>query len=111
MTADLRAELIADLHAFADLLARRPDMPIGEWTRAGVQYTVFGDDDAVKVAEVDRIASRLGVDVDRDETHATARLQCGRVEYVVHAITDQGSAQWQAAVSYVGAVEPEMVTR
>ena len=112
MTApDHRTDLIRDLHAFADLLERRPDMPIGEWTHATIQYNVSGRDEAAPIAEVYRIATRLGVDVDRDETHATARLQCGRVEYVVHAITDEGAARWQAAVSYVGAVGPELVTR
>ncbi len=106
---DRRAELIADLHAFADLLATRPDMPAPRHVNA--QYTVLHHDfpsDADRVAEVERIAALLGVDVERDEQHATARLPLGRVEYVVHALTSEGSARWDAERSYAGAVEPDM---
>lgn len=112
MTAhDARAQLIADLYAFADLLELRTDMPVDDRTITTIQHTVTGPTDAARIAEVERIAARLGVDVDRSPRHASALLRCGRVEYVVYANTDAGEAQWAAAVSCAGAVEPGLVTR
>lgn len=108
---DHREALIADLRAFADLLEHRPDLPIGQYSVVHVQYSVtrrFGDE-AARVAEVERVAAILGVDVERDERRATAKLELGRVEYVVNTGTDLGEAIYDAEQSYHGAVEPEMV--
>lgn len=101
-----REALIADLRAFADLLDRRPDLPVGSYVH--VQYSViapFGDE-AARIAEVERVAVILGVDVDRDVRRAEARLPLGRVEYVVHTTTDLGDVLYDANRSYDGAVEP-----
>lgn len=108
MTApDPRAELIADLRAFADLLERRPDMPIDHRTMVSVFYGIQGADDAARLAEAERVADLLGVEPDRSATSAAARLTSGRVEYVAYASTVRGQAEWVALTSYMGAVEPE----
>jgi hypothetical protein len=106
-TVDHRAELIADLRHFADLLERRPDMLLAPHSYARIQYTVSGDDDTA-VAEVERMAEVLGVEVERGPSHATARLTSGRVEYVVHASTSEGKERWNAAISYAVAPGPDM---
>jgi hypothetical protein len=107
-TPDHRAELIANLRALADLLERRPDdMPFGPYSRARLQFSPRGTE-AERVAEVHRLAARLGVDVDADLRSVTATLDLGHVEYVVHASTDHGEATYDAELSYRGAVEPDM---
>lgn len=93
-----RTELIADLEEFAALLRRRPNIPIGEFDRVRIQYSItanFGDE-AARIAEVERVAAILGVEVERDAHAVRARFEdCGRVE---------------AESSYVGAVQPETVS-
>ena len=108
---DHRAELIADLRAFADLLDARPDMPIGPYDYVRVQYSVtrlFGSE-AARVAEVERVAAILGADVKRDARQVMAELPIGRrVTYLVNAGTDLGEARYTAEDSYRDAVEPDM---
>lgn len=87
-----RDELIADLHRLADWLKAHPDVPIGPYDHVRVQYSIlpsFGDK-AARIAEVERVAALLGVDVKRPDGHAWAELPVGRrVTYVVNAGTDQ----------------------
>jgi hypothetical protein len=89
-TVDHRTELIEDLEAFARLLRQRPDMLVDQYFRVRVQYTVlpsFGDE-AARIAEVERMAAVLGVDVDRDERSVMAMVEVGRAEYWVYTATD-----------------------
>lgn len=113
MTA--REELINDLIAFADLLERRPDMPVDDYVTVRVQYSVlrsFGDE-AARIAEVERVAAILDVDPDRsDPRSVAATLELGkfdRVTYTVHTATDYGDAVYDAERSYRGVVQPESV--
>lgn len=112
MTApDHRAELIADLRAAADTLERCPKMLVGDHATVTIQYSVtchFGDE-AARIAEVERMALVLGVEVERDERRVEARLDLGRVAYLVIAGTDFGDAAYDAEHSYAGAVVPETV--
>jgi hypothetical protein len=104
-----RAELIADLRAFADLLEARPDMPAPP--NVHVQHSLYHRDfptDEERVAEVERLAAILGVEVDRRDKAVAAVLPLGRVEYTVHAMTREGAARYDAEMSYRGAVVPDM---
>lgn len=104
MTApDHRAELVADLRAFADLLERRPDMPVQEFTDATTYVHVSS------AAEVHRLAAILGVEVVEDPGRARAQLDVGRVRYVVSYNSERVMAEWEAVQSYRGAVVPDMV--
>jgi hypothetical protein len=106
---DARTALIADLRAFADLLERRPDMPAPPYVH--VQHSLYHRDfpsDEQRIAEVERLAAVLGVEVERTDKAVVAVLPLGRVEYTVHAMTIEGSARYDAEASYRGAVEPEM---
>lgn len=109
MTApDARAELIADLRAFADLLERRPDLPINEYPWMKYQYSPQGDE-ADRLAAVSRVAAVLGVEAEVGPAgEVTARLQLGCVEYVAYASTADSRARYDAERSYAGAVEPDL---
>lgn len=105
-----RAELIADLRAFANLLERRHDIPIhndgsGAMT---LQYSIIGGDEDERRGRIHAIAARLGVDVDEDARRIQAVLDLGSIEYKVFAFTDFGDAAYAAESSYRGAVEPDM---
>lgn len=106
---DARAELIADLRAFADLLERRPDMPVNDYPWIKYQYSSMAPTEAERVADVRAIAERLGVDVECDERGVTAKLEVGRTaEYLAFASTDLGRARRDAESTYRDAVEPDM---
>jgi hypothetical protein len=107
-TIDHRAEVIRDLRTLADLLERYPQLPVAEYARADLQHSIvdrFGDE-AARVAEVERIAAILGVDVERHDRGVRAVLNLGGAEYRVCTSTDRGSAAFWAERSYHGAVQP-----
>ena len=107
MTAH-RAELIADLRAFGDLLEVRPDLTINPDPWMKLQYSVINGTEADRLAEVERVAAVLGVDAELNERGVTATLAMGCIEYVVHATTDFGDALYDAEWSYRGVIEPEL---
>lgn len=69
ITPDPRAALIAGLRELADWYETHPDVPLPRYP--DFQHTVLGHDDAAGIAEVEAVASALGVDVKYD-SHATA---------------------------------------
>lgn len=105
----IRNEMIRDLHALADWLAARPDVPVGEFSTATLQYSVqssFGPE-AARVAEVKRVAALMGATAEVDEGTGVARLHLGRCRFTVHTMTDRGDAIYDAEASYRGAIQPE----
>lgn len=104
---DRRAELIADLRAFADLLERRPDMPVNAHPHMKCQYSKIDGDEDERVAEIRHVADLLGVEAVETESGINAVLDLGCIEYRAYASTDYGLAAYAANWSYHGVVEPE----
>lgn len=86
-----RAELIADLRAFADMLERFPNLPVGMGVL--MQYTVLDGDEETRVKEVRRVAAMLGVEAEfhKNGKGIAAHLPLGRAEYVVYTSLGGGA--------------------
>ena len=112
MTADPRAAFISGLRDLADWFEANPDVPTGRYPYLAYTYFPEGDDDA-ELAEVARVAALIGEDI---QTNAKAdrhfvEKQFGPVAYQALAISANAMARHEAASTYHGAVDPELVTR
>jgi hypothetical protein len=108
MSSTHRADLIAGLHALADFLDTNPDLPVPEFS-TDVMVHIDGTDEEQR-AEVDRVASLLGVAI-LDQTarggHYKAVRSFGPVEYRCVAIPAAAMARHAAAQSYARSVTPD----
>ena len=108
---DQRRRLIAGLRSLVTLLEIRPEVPTPTFT----DLTVFpprSTDDAMR-AEVDRVASLLGSEIDTeslDHGHYKTALSFGPVEYKVVAILSAARARDAARRAYADAMTPDSDT-
>jgi hypothetical protein len=99
-----RAKVIGGLRQLADLLEAHPGVPVCPF---GWDLSVYPqyDDEAARVAEVDRIAAILGVAV-ADQTgqggHYTAARTFGLITYAAVYIPRRGRDACNALMSYSG---------
>jgi len=93
-----RNEILDDLIALAEHLKAHPELPVDKYTvRFGHSVTCASEDDTAGLAEVERIAAALGVEVEPSGgTHFYARKAFGAVEYEAHYITKQEMADYSA---------------
>jgi hypothetical protein len=105
-----RAQVTAGLRQLADYLDRNPGVPVNEFGDWQLTMCALNPDDADGKAEVDRIATILGVDVT-DETadggHYIASKSFGLVSYQMVRVLRARSAAYSALMSYQGAVQPD----
>ncbi|MEV0581367.1 hypothetical protein [Nonomuraea sp. NPDC050310] len=103
MTPDRRTTIIDGLLDLAALLEANPDIP----APVSINVLVFPqhDTDEAMRAEVDRVAGRLGTEVNPGDHYQTA-LDLGRVSYKVVAISAAATARYAAEASYYGHVDP-----
>ncbi|GGS73382.1 hypothetical protein GCM10010156_35300 [Planobispora rosea] len=110
MTAtDYRAAVIQGLQGLAAFLEANPAVPVPRHDVTFLYFPTRGTD-AEMIAEIDRIATLLGVTPDPSDTaygHHKARLAFGPVAYEALAILAARRAQHQADASYSGCVIPE----
>lgn len=100
-----RAAATAGLRALADNLDRHPDIPLSPHG-AELRFFVSGDDPDQR-AEVDRIATVLGVTpTERLGRHYIAERDFGPVTYQAVAIPAAQRAAHAAVLSYADAVTP-----
>jgi hypothetical protein len=112
--ADLlaRTQIINGLRQLADYLQDHPGVPINEY---GWDLHAFAitDNDLAGRADVDKIASALGVQA-RDDTadggHYTASKTFGRITYEFIHVTARRRAAHQALMSYAGAITTDAGT-
>ena len=90
-TPDPRAEFIASLRELADFYEQHPDLPAPAYPV--LRLVVRGADAPAGVAEVERIASILGADVNRDYHVGTGR-QFGSVEFNAFYVLPEVSAEF-----------------
>src|ERR1700728_1099586 len=109
--ADLfaRTQIVNGLRQLANYLDTHPDVPVNEFGWDLLSCT-RETTDAAGMAEVDRIAAILGVQV-RDDTpeggHYTAAKTFGRITYEAIHVTTRRRAAHQALMSYADAVTPD----
>lgn len=104
-----RTKVITGLRQLADYLEAHPGVPV---TRLGWDLNIYpdrADGDAVARAEVDRVATVLGVPVT-DETprggHYIASRAFGLISYAAVHIPARQMATHLALMSYRGCVTP-----
>lgn len=100
-----RAELIADLRTFAGFLEGTPELPVPRHLDITI-YPLSDSDEAMR-AEIDRISAVLGTTPVLDSGHYRTAKAIGRVTYRAVAITRHARQQWQALMSYDGAITPD----
>ncbi|GGT08988.1 hypothetical protein GCM10010156_77370 [Planobispora rosea] len=112
MTAtDYRAAVIQGLRDLATFPEANPAVPIPRHDVTFLYFPTRGTD-AEMIAEIDRIATLLGVTPDPSDTiygHHKARLAFGPVGYEALAVLAARHAQHQADTSYSGYVTPAAV--
>jgi hypothetical protein len=104
MTTDatVRCEFIAGLRALAQFLADNPKVPVPSYGRAILLHARGGSDDERR-AVVDQMAELFGSAASGDSHYKTVR-EFGPVSYEVLAIAEQHRQDYQALMSYAGAV-------
>lgn len=109
-----RTETIQGLRELADFLEQHPDIPIhhGPYHTNDISFSVSLATDEAEHAEVDRIASVLGVEpTGANDSHYTATREFrGGIRYRAISITDEWMARVQAADTYRDAVQPDQAT-
>lgn len=96
-----RAEFIAGLRRLAAFLAAHPAVPVPSW--ADITVMPRGDEQA-RQAAVDRIAELIGSPVsDSGNLYQTVR-DFGPITYRALALPDQDRRDWEALMTYDGAV-------
>ena len=104
-----RVQTIRGLRALADFLEANPAVPVSTY---GADYKFFAraETDAEERAEIDRIASALGEDID-DETsrsgHYTVTKTFGRITYTAVHVPAQRQAAHEALMSYAPVFHPD----
>ncbi|MEV4846105.1 hypothetical protein AB0K20_23170 [Micromonospora matsumotoense] len=98
---DERAARIAGLRELADALEANPDLPLPDHR---IQHCVLVDDDEAGQAEVMRAAELLGVEATVDGGSANASRKFDGVTYEVFHVGTQFMAEYDALMSYRGAV-------
>lgn len=108
-----RAQVIADLRAFADFLEGHPDLPVAKHhpVRVAVhpRYDTGATTETETIAEVERIASLLGITVTTTHGHHTARTTFGTVTYEAVAIEEAATAAYRARASYEDVITLDQV--
>ncbi|MEV0314535.1 hypothetical protein [Nonomuraea fuscirosea] len=104
MTTDstVRSEFIAGLRELAQFLADNPKVPVPSFARS-ILLHAKGDNDEQKRAVVDRVAALLGSAASGDD-HYKAVREFGPLSYEVLAINSQHRRDYEALMSYAGAV-------
>jgi hypothetical protein len=103
-----RAKVTSGLRQLADWLDAHPDVPVSPY---GWDLSIYPqhDDDAARAAEVDRIATILGVTVT-DQTsqggHYTAARTFGLITYEAVHIPRRQRDACKALMSYSGCFDP-----
>ncbi|GGV33946.1 hypothetical protein GCM10010182_67210 [Actinomadura cremea] len=97
-----RDEYIKGLRDLADFIESHPELPLPTGSSVGPYVT--GTDEEER-AEVDRIATILGVTASGD-THYIASRSFGPVTYEAIAIAADHMARYDALMSYRNVVEP-----
>ncbi|MFI6902018.1 hypothetical protein ACIBKY_12195 [Nonomuraea sp. NPDC050394] len=101
-TATRRRRLIADLREFATYLEAHAHIPIPRYLDLEFQVHTRNDTDAATedeaIAEVGRIAERLGVPVTVRSGHHVATLRMGLVVYKAVAIEEQARAAYRSSL-------------
>src|SRR5216117_1173379 len=96
LQGEARAELLADLHALATYLEDHPEIPIEPWD-ARISHSLGTNtaDDAAGLAQVQRIADALGVELTvSGGTHHQATLKVGGASYQATYIDRQHMADY-----------------
>jgi hypothetical protein len=107
-----RAQTIAGLRELADYLQAHPGVPVRD---LGWDLNIYPQlpTEALKRAEIDRIAAVLGVPVC-DETgqrgHYTVTRSFGLVSYSAICVPDRRAAEHRALMSYSGTVAPDVAS-
>ncbi|MFC5744769.1 hypothetical protein [Actinomadura rugatobispora] len=99
-----RAAYAQGLRDLADFLEAQPEVPLPSYPRVGP--LLWGDDED-KRAEVERIASLLGVTPRKEASQHLASRYFGPVVYEVVAITAEEMERHRALHSYRDNVQPE----
>ncbi|WP_068920871.1 hypothetical protein [Planobispora rosea] len=110
-TTDYRAAVIQGLRDLAAFLEANPAVPVPRHDVTFLYFPTRGTDTEM-IAEIDRIATLLGVTPDPSDTiygHHKARLAFGPVGYEALAILAARRAQHAADTRYSGCVIPEAV--
>ncbi|MFG2071697.1 hypothetical protein [Nonomuraea maritima] len=103
MTTDptVRAEFIAGLRALARFLADNPKVPVPSYGQ-DVTVNARGNEDEQRAA-VDRVADLIGAPASGGTHYCTAR-DFGPITYRAVAINEQAMSEYEAVLSYHGAV-------
>ena len=103
-----RAAFIAGLRGLADFLAAHPGVPVPPgYHETTILVFPDGDSDAERRAGVDRAAAVLGVRA-AGTGHYGAERGFGPVTYKALAISSAHRADYDAQMSYYGAVVPDV---
>ena len=96
-----RAAWVAGLRDLADFLAAHPDVPVPPaYHTQSIHVFPDGDSDVVRRAEVDRVATALGVaTAESGAGHYRAARSFGPAEYLAVALPSAGHAEDSAAVT------------
>ncbi|WP_436758296.1 hypothetical protein [Streptosporangium sp. V21-05] len=106
-TTDKRTAMITGLRDLATFLEANPELPIPHEVSA-LCFPARGTD-AEMTAEVDRIATLLGTEVDAEDasySHYRTGINFGPVRYGALAVLAHRRARYDAETSYIGCVEP-----
>jgi hypothetical protein len=106
-----RAKVISGLRQLADFLENHPALPVNIYGWDLSAHPALHLAEAGRRAEVDRIASILGVPVTdntSDGGHYTADRTFGLITYRAICVTDQRRAAHDALMSYSGCIEAEV---
>jgi hypothetical protein len=106
----VRARVIDGLRELADFLDTNPDLPVNEFGCDLTAFTSSNQGDADSRAQVNQVASMLGVPA-RDDTaaggHYAAVRSFGPVQYKMIYIPARCRAAHAAFMSYSGCVAPD----
>ncbi|HEU5159534.1 MAG TPA: hypothetical protein VFU43_21230 [Streptosporangiaceae bacterium] len=103
-----RPLVIAGLHDLAEFLEANPDLPVPYSVEVAV-FVPRAADRAIR-AEVDRVATLLGTEIDPVHVpygHYDTGLTFGAVQYRLSGILAQARARHAAWSSYHGVVTPD----
>ncbi|MDL4817755.1 hypothetical protein [Actinomadura opuntiae] len=101
---DQRRKLIDGLRALATFFESHPDVPAPRW--AEVSIFARGSDEAIR-SEIDHISSLIGAGANAENSphgHYTSRRTFGPVTYSAIGILSAARADYNALMSYEGAV-------
>ncbi|NRQ36635.1 hypothetical protein HII36_33085 [Nonomuraea sp. NN258] len=106
---DRRAALINGLLDLAAFLEAHPDVPVS--SSVTIHHFPDSDSDAEMCEEIDKIAARVGSEIDYEDSpygHYATSVLFGPVEYRAVAVLAAARARHDAERSYLGCVKPDL---